>query len=49
MFTAFMGIIKILSHYFLLMIEEAQQVCVLEHHDIFQISSVAFVPMEVFY
>ena len=46
-FTAFMGIIKILNNYFLLMIEEATQVCVIENQDIFQIFSVVFVPMEV--
>lgn len=48
-FTAFMGIIKILNNYFLLMIEEAAQVCVIENNDVFQISSVSFVPLEVFF
>lgn len=44
-----MGIIKILNHYFLLMIEEAQQVCVLENHNIYQIASVNFVALEVYF
>lgn len=46
-FSAFLGVIKILDQFFLFMVDDVLQVCVMEGHNIYQISSISFVSFEV--
>lgn len=47
LFSAFLGILTVMSYKFLLMAEEVERVVCFLGHEIFRISTLAFIPYEV--